>query len=53
MKLVKKIILPVLAFGFSFIFGSVAYAATLGVLSYWDSNSNYIGRWGSAPTVYN
>lgn len=53
MRKVKKIVIPFLIFLMSFFVGSVAYAATLGVLSYWDTDSSQIARWGSTPTVYN
>jgi predicted Zn-dependent protease len=53
MNFSKKISILISTFLLSFIVASTSYAATLGYLNFWDSDSSEIGRWGVTPSIYN
>lgn len=48
----KKISISFFIFFVSFGIINRVHVATLGVISYWESNENFIGRWSSTPRVY-
>ena len=48
----KKVTVSIFTFILTSIIVTTAYAATLGYLSYWDSDSSHIGRWNTTRYVY-